>query len=346
MNSRTISICFVQAMLEHFDAPNCSKEQILARAGISPAAVREGKSRISPAQFAQLSRLAMRVSDDESCGHYPRRLKPGSFQIMAQYVAEAKDLRTAIQRNIAFFSLFETGHSLHFECNEKFARYQMRPDLDSNQSPWVFEQHLMLSHRFFSWLVGTPIPLIRVTCHYPPPQHLDEYHYLFFCPTHFNGDVAELVFEQRVLDLPLIKTPEEVNSLVRQMPYNLLFMPTRQKSYTDQIRRYIKKSLPKNPSYEQIAASLGLTPQTLRRRLRDEGCDYRQIRNELLRDTAIEFLQQTGHSVQEISYQLGFSEPSAFIRSFRNWTGVPPNHYRRQQEASLASEHAAEDPII
>lgn len=333
MNSRTISVCFVQAMLEHFNLSHCSRNELLAKAGISPNAVNEGKSRISPAKFSQLSRLAMRTSEDESCGHYPRKMKPGTFQIMSKYVAEAKDLRTAIQRNIAFFRLFETGHSLHCEIDGKFVRYQMLPDVHYPQSPWVFEQHLMLTHRFLSWLVGTPIPLLAVNCHYPAPLHRDEYHYLFFCPTRFDGSVSELIFEQRVLDLPIIKSPEEVDSLTRQMPYNLLFMPTRQKSYTEQIRRYIKKSLPKNPSYEQIAASLGLSPQTLRRRLRDEGCDYRQIRNELLRDTAIEFLQQTEHSVQEISYQLGFSEPSAFIRSFRNWTGVPPNHYRRQHEA-------------
>ncbi len=333
MNSRTISVCFVQAMLEHFDAPHCSREELMIQAGISPSAVKEGKTRITPAQFSQLSRLAMRASNDESCGHNPRKSKIGTFKVMAQYVAEAKDLRTALERNIAFFSLFEIGHDLHCEIDGKFVRYQMLPDPDYPQSPWVFEQHLMLTHRFLSWLVGTPIPLIAVNCHYPPPSHRDEYHYLFFCPTRFDGHVSELVFEQRVLDLPIIKTAEELDSLTRQMPYNLLFMPTRQKSYTEQIRRYIKKSLPKNPSYEQIATSLGLTPQTLRRRLRDEGCDYRQIRNELLRDTAIELLQQTEHSVQEISYQLGFSEPSAFIRSFRNWTGVPPNHYRKQQEA-------------
>ncbi|MBN50516.1 MAG: hypothetical protein CMN85_13370 [Spongiibacteraceae bacterium] len=333
MNSRTISVCFVRAMLERFDVPHCSRDDLLSKAGISPNAVNEGKSRISPAQFSQLSRLAMRSSEDESCGHFPRKMKLGTFQIMAQYVAEAQDLRTAIERNIAFFSLFEIGHSLQCEIDGKFVRYQMRPDPEYPQSPWVFEQHLMLTHRFLSWLVGTPIPLLSVNCHYPPPAHRDEYHYLFFCPTRFDGSVSEFIFEQRALDLPIIKTPEELDSLIRQMPYNLLFMPTRQKSYTEQIRRYIKKSLPKNPSYEQIAASLGLTPQTLRRRLREEGCDYRQIRNELLRDTAIEFLQQTEHSVQEISYQLGFSEPSAFIRSFRNWTGVPPNHYRRQQES-------------
>lgn len=329
MNSRTISMCFVQAMLEHFSAPDCSREQLLARAGISTQALIEGKSRVSPAQFAQLSRWAMRASEDEACGHYPQKMRPGTYRIMAQYVAGAKDLHQAIQRKVAFFRLFEIGCSLQFESDAKFARYQMLPNPDYPQSPWVFEQHLMLTHRFLSWLVGTPIPLIAVNCHYPPPKHRDEYHYLFFCPTHFDGAVSELVFEQRVLDLPVIKSQEELDSLVRQMPYNLLFMPTRQKSYTEQIRRYIRNALPNNPHYEQIATSLGLTPQTLRRRLREEGCDYRQIRNELLRDTAIELLQQSGQSVQEISYQLGFSEPSAFIRSFRNWTGVPPNHYRR-----------------
>ncbi|WP_372764683.1 AraC family transcriptional regulator [Litorivivens sp.] len=336
MNSRTISICFVRSMLSH--CPEHQRAELFRRAGLAPDIIQQDKARISPAQFAQLSRSAMKVSGDEACGHYPGKLKLGTYRLLAQFVSEAKDLRSAIARNIQFIDILETGYQPHFKEAGRNAHYQIQPEAGCTVSPWVVEQHLMLTHRFMSWLVGTPIPLSYVGCHYPAPPHRDEYHFLFFSPMRFEQAQSELVFESRLLDLPVVKSHDDLEALVRQMPYNLLFMPSHQKNYTDQIRRYIRKSLPNSPSYEQISESLGLTPQTLRRRLRDEGCDFRQIRNELLRDMAIDLLQQSDASVQEISYQLGFSEPSAFIRSFRNWTGVPPNHYRRQEAAQFKAD--------
>jgi AraC-like DNA-binding protein len=78
---------------------------------------------------------------------------------------------------------------------------------------------------------------------------------------------------------------------------------------------------------------LGLAPQTLRRRLRQEGCDYRLIKNELIRDTAIGYLLHDNKEVKTISYVLGFSEPSAFIRSFKKWTGMTPKQYRENYSA-------------
>ncbi|MAY37004.1 MAG: hypothetical protein CMN84_12985 [Spongiibacteraceae bacterium] len=330
MNSRTISVCFVHAMLEHFDSPDCSREALLQSAGISPAILDQEKARISPAQFAQLSRQAMKLSADEAVGHFSRPLPLGTYRVMAEYASEGVDLGGAVKRQIRFTSLFETGYSLKLVCDGQLARYQMHAS--APLAPWVVEQHLMLTHRFMSWLVGTPLPLQAVHCQHPAPRYRDEYHYLFFSPTRFEQPLTELIFEERLLNLPLIKSREELEALLRQLPYNLLFMPTHQKSYTERIRRYIRNSLPHAPSYDQIAHSLGLTPQTLRRRLREEGCDFRQIRNELLRDTAIDLLEQSDRSVQEISYELGFSEPSAFIRSFKSWTGMPPNSYRRQRE--------------
>ncbi|MCB0890112.1 MAG: helix-turn-helix domain-containing protein [Nocardioidaceae bacterium] len=37
---------------------------------------------------------------------------------------------------------------------------------------------------------------------------------------------------------------------------------------------------------------------------------------------------QGDESISEISTRLGFSEPSAFTRAFRRWTGSPPSAYQ------------------
>jgi AraC-like DNA-binding protein len=80
-----------------------------------------------------------------------------------------------------------------------------------------------------------------------------------------------------------------------------------------------------------------VTPQTLRRRLREEGRGFQQIKDELRRDAAIEYLLQTRVPLLEIANRVGFSEASTFHRAFKHWTGVAPGEYRSVHAADSAA---------
>jgi AraC-like DNA-binding protein len=73
-----------------------------------------------------------------------------------------------------------------------------------------------------------------------------------------------------------------------------------------------------------------MTSRTLRRKLTDEGTHFQDIKDGLRRDTAIHLLSQPSLPVSGIARELGFSEPSAFTRAFRHWTGVSPSSYRKR----------------
>ena len=77
-----------------------------------------------------------------------------------------------------------------------------------------------------------------------------------------------------------------------------------------------------------IAATLGIAPHTLRRRLKRDGVDYSDIRKQVRRDMAVRLLTTTDAAVEEIAERTGFSEASAFIRACRSWTGRTPRAYR------------------
>ena len=86
-------------------------------------------------------------------------------------------------------------------------------------------------------------------------------------------------------------------------------------------------TLPSSPP--DVAAALDIHPQTLRRRLSTEGTTFKDIKNQVRRDTALHFLGKQGLSIEEIAHRAGFSESSAFIRAFKGWTGVTPYTYRK-----------------
>ena len=73
--------------------------------------------------------------------------------------------------------------------------------------------------------------------------------------------------------------------LPAQAPANLLVKYRDQASVTERIRRLLRRHLRDElPSLEEVGASLGMTPQTLRRRLREEGQGFQALKDDLRRD--------------------------------------------------------------
>jgi AraC-like DNA-binding protein len=79
-----------------------------------------------------------------------------------------------------------------------------------------------------------------------------------------------------------------------------------------------------DPSVERIADKLGVSRQTLYRNLKAEGVTYEKLLDELRHKMALHYLDGKKVSVNETAYLVGFSDPSAFSRAFRRWTGSSP----------------------
>ena len=77
-------------------------------------------------------------------------------------------------------------------------------------------------------------------------------------------------------------------------------------------------------SMEMIAGKLGMSRQTLFRKLKAEGVNFEKVLDELRHKLALYYLNGKKASVNETAYLVGFSEPSAFSRAFKRWTGSSP----------------------
>lgn len=82
------------------------------------------------------------------------------------------------------------------------------------------------------------------------------------------------------------------------------------------------------PPLREIARALAMSDRNLQRALRDDGTSFQKLVDEVRRDLAISHLADPATSAGQVGFLLGFSEPSAFHRAFRRWTGTTPSAYR------------------
>ena len=77
-----------------------------------------------------------------------------------------------------------------------------------------------------------------------------------------------------------------------------------------------------------VARALAVSRRTLSRRLAGEGTSFRALLNDVRREFACALLQDHSLSVGDVAFFLQYSEPAAFHRAFRRWTGQAPGDFR------------------
>jgi len=79
-----------------------------------------------------------------------------------------------------------------------------------------------------------------------------------------------------------------------------------------------------------IARDLAMSVRTMQRRLTAGGWTFEDLVDRVRRDLAERHLSESALSIAEIGYLLGYSEPAAFHRAFKRWTGSTPQAYRKR----------------
>jgi AraC-like DNA-binding protein len=104
--------------------------------------------------------------------------------------------------------------------------------------------------------------------------------------------------------------------------------PPRSRAFRSEVERRLEPLLASGEiGIERVARDLGYSRQTLYRRLKAEGVTYEQLLDGLRKRLALRFMRD-GLSVKDAAYRLGFSDPAAFSRAFKRWTGSSPSGKR------------------
>jgi AraC-like DNA-binding protein len=331
MRDLSISVYFARAVLKNAVAQGLDPISLMRKHRISPRLMLEGNARISIERFADLQVGTMQAMGDETLGYGSRPLPVGCWAMMCHAVIGSETLGQALSRYCRFYQLFETGLAPVLEEDEELARVflQERSGADALKS-YLHELLLFNTHRFASWLVQEHLPIQVVQFRTAPEAPALDYRHMFLGnPVEFEQPRSQLVISREVLDKRIVQNETSLRHFLRHPALIMLTQNYAISSWSSQVRNLVRKQLHDIPELNDVANTLEVHPQTLRRRLATEGTTFKDIKNQVRRDTALHFLGKQGLSIEEISYRAGFSESSAFIRAFKGWTGVTPYTYRK-----------------
>jgi len=161
------------------------------------------------------------------------------------------------------------------------------------------------------------------------PREREPFERFFDGPVKFGAKEDLLILPSEALSLPLIESTPELGAQFEAYTAALVRRMGSQSSLVERVKEAIAEGLLAGSSREgAVAQRLALTVRTMHRRLDEAGTSFRKIRDELLRQRAEDLLREQGVPIGEVSYLLGYGEPSNFHRAFRRWTGLTPTEWR------------------
>lgn len=144
---------------------------------------------------------------------------------------------------------------------------------------------------------------------------------VFRAPVTFGTSGDEIDVEAAQLDLRIVGGDPITSAALEAKAIELIGDP--RDPFIERVRSAAAADLAHALSLTDVASRLGLSARSLRRHLAKHGHTLRAIVDEVRRERA-DSLLEAGRSVKEVAFHLGFSEPSAFSRAYKRWTGTAP----------------------
>ncbi|HJU53702.1 MAG TPA: AraC family transcriptional regulator [Pyrinomonadaceae bacterium] len=167
------------------------------------------------------------------------------------------------------------------------------------------------------------------------PSYRAEYDRVFGVPLVFGSHMNALLMDEEFLSIRMPRTNRYVFGVLSAHAEALLKSLESSKTTRGRVESLLMPILHTGEaSMDVIANKLGFSRQTLFRRLKAEGVTFEKVLDELRHQLALHYLSGKKVSVNETAYLVGFSDPAAFSRAFKRWTGSSPGFMLHPKQIS------------
>jgi AraC-like DNA-binding protein len=328
----TIAASGVRALLDVAVSRGANRRALLERSQIDAAELEDRDNRIPFPKYVALVHAGQELCNDPALAlHFGETVDPREISfthdIGASSLAEAFSLGNRYAPLIV-----EVGD----ESTERFVLTRIGGELwmiDNRRNANAFPE---LTESGFARIVCTmrrflkDKPLLKaVHFTFAAPSYRAEYDRIFGVPVIFESDKNALLLDDSVMRFKPPPLPSSyVAEVLTARAEELLGKLESSKSVKARVESLLMESLKGGDiSMNAVASKLGLSRQTLFRRLKSEDTTFERVLDDLRHRLALHYLGEGRMSVNQTAYLVGFSDPAAFSRAFKRWTGLSPRAY-------------------
>lgn len=329
-DSKTFPANYLLLLLNFLENRDDNSDELLKNISIPDSIKDNPEQFVSHAFLKQFLETILAKSNTPELGlYFGQYLNFTAHGELGNAIITSKNLNESIQLILKYFKtrtpLVEikfTTHDQHCVIN---AGFNLLPEeLESFLVDALFAT--LLTVRKF--ILGNNHYEVIIHLKRSQPANTQPYHDIFGEKVYFSAQHNEYHFpkESLALTFPLS------NSVAREIAERKCQQKMKELEHLDDLVSKIKTLMLATPSYfpnlDDLSQQLHMSTRTLRRKLTDLDTSYQEILDELRKELAVNYLQNSALSILEIAHMLQFSDSSNFSSAFRKWTGKSPSDYR------------------
>jgi AraC-like DNA-binding protein len=280
-------------------------------------------------------RLAATLTKDEAIGvHLAESLPRGALDLIEYAFRLSTVLTAGLERLARYGRVLSDRVAAVTETRHHGLRFEVRDTGSTALHPGRADFALAIALKFARESTGVDITPLEVCLAHQPPDDVSEYQRFFRVPVRFGAESNSIVLSSLDSARPMGVTDETLASIIRRRLDKALAErdPYGAKPLSGRVRQIMVEHIGTTMlTPDSVAKAFSVSRRTLSRRLRDEGASFRQILDDVRREVACSLLHDRTLSVSHVAFFLQYSEPAAFSRSFRRWTGRTPGAFRNVQ---------------
>lgn len=321
-----INVSFLEGFSELLAERGQPVEPLFKQAGLSMRCLHKPDTLIP---FDRHNHLLQLAASQLNCPHFSLELarRQGLFVFgpLATMVCECSSIGEALETFNKHISLVVQTVTLSLIPQGELSRFIIRCNFERVGQTVTFQDHAMaLAYGLIRIFSGNDwLPRAAYFPH-GEPDDIKPYMDFFHCPLGFGHQDLVLVLDTALLDKPL---HEEARLLPRRLRNYL--EQRHSHDLLDQVKHVIALTLASEEcNLDSVGRALGYSARTLQRRLSQAHTSFQALLDQVRHNQATHYLAHPYYRMTDIAAMLGYSELSAFSRSFKRWYGVSPQKWR------------------
>ena len=309
---------------------DCDPLPLFDKAGLDFSLLSNPDTRLPGDRVQHLWHLAVESCGDDCFGFVAgEQVQPVVLHGLGFAWLASDTLRDALTRLCRYSRLISTAANMRLQDSDTGLDLVILPPNGVKQLSYASQDAGMTGFlRMCRLTAGEEIDPIHVLLKRPKPTCDAKLQAYFRAPITYDAEAYTLSFDKTLADTLLTNANPGLARINDQAVVDYLARFDRD-SLTMQVRsRIIERLHDGTPNQETIAQSLNVSLRSLQRKLSNEDTNFKTLLESTRRELALHYIRETHRSLGEITYLLGFSEPSNFTRAFKRWTGVSPIVYR------------------